>query len=349
MKKFFTLIAVALVALSANAKYQFDLSDLTSGWGASYDAATKTITYEAGAWGGKGWMTTGFDAETKTAVNPLSFADYDYMVVEIEESALKANLVVEYTDLNTLNDEGNALKSVGTSSNQAFDPKTTLLYVKLDKTQTNILQIYIQNQTWQSATPNNPAGTITLVDAYLATEAELETAKAADAAKEKINVLEETTTHELAAGGYGWDGTWRGLNVGDYNTLVFEIASVSGKSKVSVQGTEEKEIIFEVTNEPRVYTLDITSWTTLGQYAYQNLNKPDDTEDVKYKDEDIAASTVVVTRVYLTNKSAEEISTAIQGVTAKKAQNDAIYNLAGQKVNAQYKGVVIKNGRKVMQ
>lgn len=65
MKKVFTLIAVAFMALSANAKYQLDLSDLVSGWGATYDAATKTISYEAGAWGGKGWMFTGFDGETK--------------------------------------------------------------------------------------------------------------------------------------------------------------------------------------------------------------------------------------------------------------------------------------------
>ncbi|MBO5624820.1 MAG: hypothetical protein J5953_03395 [Prevotella sp.] len=41
--------------------------------------------------------------------------------------------------------------------------------------------------------------------------------------------------------------------------------------------------------------------------------------------------------------------TDINAVTSQKLQPTVIYNLAGQKVNAQYKGVVIKNGKKIMQ
>ena len=44
-----------------------------------------------------------------------------------------------------------------------------------------------------------------------------------------------------------------------------------------------------------------------------------------------------------------EEATAIQTVKGAKAENGAIYNLAGQKVNAAYKGVVIKDGKKYMQ
>jgi hypothetical protein len=39
--------------------------------------------------------------------------------------------------------------------------------------------------------------------------------------------------------------------------------------------------------------------------------------------------------------------TAINAVKATKA-DDAIYNLNGQRVNASYKGLVIKNGKKVV-
>ena len=43
-------------------------------------------------------------------------------------------------------------------------------------------------------------------------------------------------------------------------------------------------------------------------------------------------------------------ASGIQSATvAKTTKSNAIYNLAGQKVSAQYKGVVIKNGKKVMQ
>ena len=41
--------------------------------------------------------------------------------------------------------------------------------------------------------------------------------------------------------------------------------------------------------------------------------------------------------------------TGIQAATIEKAGNGAIYNLAGQKVNANYKGVVIQNGKKFIQ
>ena len=42
-------------------------------------------------------------------------------------------------------------------------------------------------------------------------------------------------------------------------------------------------------------------------------------------------------------------ATGIEAVKASKAFDGAIYNLAGQKVNANYKGVVIQNGKKFIQ
>lgn len=48
--------------------------------------------------------------------------------------------------------------------------------------------------------------------------------------------------------------------------------------------------------------------------------------------------------------SLSETATGINAIeTAAPAQNDVIYNLAGQKVDAGYKGVVIKNGKKFFQ
>lgn len=47
--------------------------------------------------------------------------------------------------------------------------------------------------------------------------------------------------------------------------------------------------------------------------------------------------------------SEEDQVTAIKTVKSANAENGAIYNLAGQKVNAAYKGVVIKDGKKYMQ
>ena len=54
-------------------------------------------------------------------------------------------------------------------------------------------------------------------------------------------------------------------------------------------------------------------------------------------------------RVIWLDGSEEDQVTAIQTVKSAKAENGAIYNLAGQKVNASYKGVVIKDGKKFIQ
>lgn len=55
MKKLFTFIACALVALSANAKEVAGLTaaDLSNGWDSEYDETTKTIDY-TGGWSGRG-------------------------------------------------------------------------------------------------------------------------------------------------------------------------------------------------------------------------------------------------------------------------------------------------------
>ncbi len=49
------------------------------------------------------------------------------------------------------------------------------------------------------------------------------------------------------------------------------------------------------------------------------------------------------------NVENEEVVTGIQNVMAVEAEDGDLYNLAGQKVNAAYKGVVIKNGKKMIQ
>jgi hypothetical protein len=57
-----------------------------------------------------------------------------------------------------------------------------------------------------------------------------------------------------------------------------------------------------------------------------------------------------VTSHEFTGNSVEiNVISGIANITAAKAENGVRYNLAGQKVNAGYKGVVIMNGKKFMQ
>lgn len=54
----------------------------------------------------------------------------------------------------------------------------------------------------------------------------------------------------------------------------------------------------------------------------------------------------VLPKLYVYN---EELSTGITTVKTQPVANDAIYNLAGQRVSENYRGVVIKNGKKYVQ
>ena len=43
-----------------------------------------------------------------------------------------------------------------------------------------------------------------------------------------------------------------------------------------------------------------------------------------------------------------DVTTGVKEIATAPAKTDAIYNLAGQKVDANYKGIVIKNGKKIL-
>lgn len=367
MKKIFTFAMAIVAAMTVSAKQQLDLTALPNGWGSSYDAVTKTITYEADAWGGRGW---GFSSVVDGKINVVAVpADYDYVIVETEASKLKATLVVEYTDGTTVGANGNITPSSKKES-VADAGLPALIAIPLDKTQVGLSQIYIQNSTWQQATPNNPVGTITIKDAYFATEAEYTAAKEAFANQEKtLNIgTKAGTTVEMAGKDFGWYSDWLGKDVTEFTTLVFEIGEVTGHGQITLQGTptpDPASIDLPATTTAKAYCVDITNVTTLSQYAFQNVNADKAPAGVTgdASKEYIEPSSVQVLRVYLSNKPAAEVqpvaqaeaeklmggTSGVENVTVAKTAANAdapMYNLAGQRVGKNYHGVVIQNGRK---
>lgn len=229
-------------------------------------------------------------------------------------------------------------------------PAGGILAVKLDAAHSKTMNaVALQNR--------NTAGAITIKAAYFASEAEYEEAKAAADKIEKTFDIDATGgTHELKAKDWGWDSKWLDKDVSAFNTLVFEVASVEGHGKITVEGKladgagAKFEQDLPASTEAKTYMVDISKWGKLSQYAYQNLNKPDGEQ---YGVDDIEVTKIVVTKVYLTNKTVEELNTGTNissAVVAPKVNANApIYNLAGQKVNKSYKGVVIQNGKKFVQ
>ena len=94
-------------------------------------------------------------------------------------------------------------------------------------------------------------------------------------------------------------------------------------------------------------TFDISSIASIEQYAYQNVYKsnPED-ETIELPD---GETVIVVKKLYLTNKTKEEVDAEIgtgitEAIAAPKAQNNVRYNLAGQRVGKNAK-MYIMNGK----
>lgn len=339
MKKLFTLVVAAFAALSVSAKEDIDISSI----------ATDNVVTFAGAWSWKG-INYG---STDEATGETTYADksaFDYIVFEYSAgTCAEVNLIAQYEKDGTTGQYG-ANYYTSTETSTVF-PVGGILAVKLDAAHSKTMNaVALQNR--------NTAGAITIKAAYFASEAEYEEAKAAADKIEKTFDIDATGgTHELKAKDWGWDSKWLDKDVSAFNTLVFEVASVEGHGQIAVQGTlaadgakAEFNQDLPASTEAKTYMVDISKWGKLSQYAYQNLNKPDGEQ---YGVDDIEVTKIVVTKVYLTSKTVEELTTGTNissAVVASKVNANApIYNLAGQKVNKSYKGVVIQNGKKFVQ
>lgn len=338
MKKLFTLVVAAFAALSVSAKEDIDISSI----------ATDNVVTFTGQWQWKG-INYGITDEATEETKYADKSAFEYIVVEYTTgTCADVNLTAQYEKDGTTGQYGpNYYASTETCN---VYPAGGILAVKLDAAHSKTLNaVALQNR--------GTAGAITIKAAYFANEAEYAEAKAAADKLEKAVDIDATGgTHELKAKDFGWDSKWLGKDVSAFNTLVFEIASVDGHGKIALQGklADGADANFDqdlpASTEAKTYMVDISKWGELSQYAFQNLNKPDGEQ---YTKDDIEVTTIVVTKVYLTNKTVEELTTGTNissAVVASKANTNApIYNLAGQKVNKSYKGVVIQNGKKFVQ
>lgn len=137
IKNLLSIAAMTFFALGASAEtLELTLADLGSGWGnATYDAATKTITY-VDAWTGKGWW-----------LGDVDYSKYDEAVIEFEPTTFDVKLVVEY------------VSDGAQSSDATVMAGATKVTCPLNETYKNaVKQIYIQNSA---------AGSLTLKAAYL--------------------------------------------------------------------------------------------------------------------------------------------------------------------------------------
>ena len=329
-------------------KYKFDrkdlgltASDVGSGWGSStYDATTKTITI-GDNWSGRGWWKSTTD-----------YSDYDKLVIRFADATPAAgNIVVEYDD--------------GTDNTTAdFDVSCIQRIFSLDPTgKSAVKQIYIQG----------PAGAkYELAEAYVCTD---------EYSDLDVGISDEYAPNfEYSFNGYGY-GTFcyeEQAYVIPTGVEAFYITGV--EDKVLQQATIEGVIpagtavvlkaepwatmkFGESVKEPAAITgnllrgSDETVNISAGTNFIYFLSAKDGVVGFYWAGEDGHNATSEAHKAWLTLTASQAASapafffdqtTAIDNITTTETDSQApMYNLAGQRVNDSYKGVVIQNGKKV--
>ena len=329
MKKFFTLIAVALCALTASAKET--VPGFTPG----------TLTF-----GGWGWNTittlgqgevidNGNGTADDSGVTYFDASEHDYVVFEYSAATCaKMKAIVQYNCKGTAGQWGPEFNEG--SQEFVLNVNGGIMAIELNADFSDkVFSIAMQD-------PGTP-GTVDVTDVYFATEEEYLAAKAEADNIEKVLVLDgEGGTHTLAAGDWGWDSKWLGAtDISAFNTAVIEVESVTGHGKINFLAFE---MDLPASENAYTVTADISSVASIEQYAYQNQFKSSD--EVEKPD---GETVIVVKKVYLTSKTKqevdEEIATGISDViAAPKAQNNVRYNLNGQRVGNGAK-IFIMNGK----
>lgn len=347
MKKFFTLVFGVLFAMCANA--------VTSEIGAPsnnikdekanqvfFNPETNVISFYK-QWDYRpGWWIGGKD-----------YSEFDEFVLELDNpSKLKIQIVLEYTDTYTKDD-----KTINYNTTAQGDGDKIVLPLDADH-KSSVRQIYLQ-YTGSDATADAPK-TATFKKAYMNADVKgtstvlFEGEQAFSLWDDKVLVDKDkfanvkagdkiiiTGKKGKADASIHWDDAWGSqiylktkragwAALGD--NLIMTDASAQYIFKITDDEITIKEDQVDPNAETKKIQVDVKT-TILKELQEYGLV--------------IQGMASVMTMVELvTSGEATNISNTLVAPAAKSAK---IYNLAGQQVDASYKGVVIKNGKKYVQ
>lgn len=353
MKKFFTLVFGVLFAMCANA--------VTSDIGAPsnnikdekanqvfFNPETNVISFYK-QWDYRpGWWIGGKD-----------YSEFDEFVLELDNpSKLKIQIVLEYTDTYTV-EKDDQKQTVNYNTTAQGNGDKIVLPLDADH-KSSVRQIYLQ-YTGSDATADAPK-TATFKKAYMNADVKgtstvlFEGEQAFDAWSAQVLIDKDKFANVKAGdkiivtgkkGAFKSDQGWQ-ESYGGQIYLKTRRAGWAGLGDNLIMTDASAQYIFKITDD------EIT--------IKEDTDEPDPTDASKKKQIDVKTSILkelqeyglaiqgmasVMTKVELvTSGEATNISNSVVAPAAKSAK---IYNLAGQQVDASYKGVVIKNGKKYVQ
>ena len=306
MKKLFTLMAAAFMAVSVNAQTETPLV-LGGGWNAGFagdaDVYDFTVSKLYGA------------AEFACNVNS---ADYPKCILEFEDP-LPANFQVNYTWKTSADTEGEATPAYGRAVGDGATKKFELYF---DPEHPYIVNVSVQHTDAEEV--NLKVKKLTLVGA---------------GASEKQ--VDATFT--------GWAGTdntvsYKGVVSFDGLYQQLAINGLAGKSNVTVKvklaeptPNVQMCVDYEEGSEwPSFNGSDETTFTTKEGAVIKTMG-------IQYTDPEKNPAKVSVLGAWLVTTT-----TGISNIESVKLQDGKAFNLAGQQVAKGYKGIVIKNGKKMV-
>lgn len=229
MKKFFTLIAMALVAMSVSAKETIDFTKI--------DGFAYGTPFSLGSWDWKGvTLAEGEpvkDEANKTAddsnVKYYDASAYDYVVVKYSAATIDVSLIAQYKCLGTIGQWGTEFAQGQDVIGASKEPSYAAL--ALDPAQKKTVnQIAIQ--------AGNAAGSITIDEIYFATAEEWEAVKPKPAQTKDMmpsvkgisgaKENEDGTITITGTSAWGWGGMWLGsFDASAFDYAVLELAQPS--------------------------------------------------------------------------------------------------------------------------
>lgn len=223
MKKIFTLIAVALVAMSVNAKEAIDFTKI--------NGFTYGQSFSLGVWDWKGVTLSQGEpvqneqAKTADDSNVVYYdaSQWDYVVVKYSASTIDISLIAQYKCKGTIGQYGTEFNEGRGTINASNEPSYAA--VALDAAQKNTInQIALQS--------GGTAGSITIEEVYFATAEEWEAVKPAPAqTKSVLSNFNGTTNADgsltiTPTKSWDWISAWLGsFDASYFDYIVVELVA----------------------------------------------------------------------------------------------------------------------------
>ncbi len=328
MKKIFTLIAVALMAVSANAKEEIPISGFTPWDNCSIEGSTITM--------GSGWKGGAIHIYR-------DMTEFDYVWIKFSAATGTPNFGITYDEWTSNADWGPVFASTTVAMDGTgvvgikLDKETVMVHGNAETDGVGIGDVYAQHVQQLTIQGGSGEASIIVEAIYFVTTAEFVADGGDVPVRPEAGGSMTMWEGELVYDGWGVSST--------VDIKYFEVAEVGDIIYCSVKDvTSDYNPIFKYQNWQNFTELMEEGDFDKDETHFQATINEDALTYLKANGLRFQGLGFTLTKVELKVPDAQ---TGIQDIKAENAAK-VMYNLAGQRVDASYKGVVIVNGKKVV-